>query len=100
MIRLLLVWIVGISLFVETLAKSKCRRRPCSNTKNGYGINHGHYGDAHQDTPATPEQKKMALILFSVGASISLIGIIIFSVWSKCCGLCKKKAPHTIKPLE
>lgn len=96
--RLLLLWIVGISLAVETLAKSKCRRRPwrCSNTNN-YGTNHGHCGDG---TPATPEQKKMALILFSVGASISLIGIIIFSVWSKCCGLCKKKAPHTIKPLE
>ena len=96
--RLLLVWIVGISLVVETLAKSKCRRRPCS---NGYGTNHGSYGNTHQGTPATPHQKKMALILFSVGASVSLIGIIIFSVWSKCCGLCKKKAPpHTIEPFE
>ena len=93
--RLILLWIVGILLVVETLAKSKCKKKPCSNTNGGYGTGHGYNGDTSE---ATPEQKKKMLIFFSVGASISLIVGIIFCVWSKCCGLCKKKTP--LQPIE
>ena len=49
---------------------------------NGYG---------YKDCDPTPQQERNTLILFGIGALISLIGIIYLSIHSKCCGLCEKK---------
>ena len=93
--RLLLVWIIEILLVVETFGKSKCKKKPCGNTNSGYGTNHED-AQAGPDIPTDPHEKKIALIIG--GASIALIFGIIFCVWSKCCGLCKKKTP--LQPIE
>ena len=50
----------------------------------------GRCGESDEGTELTPEQRRIAIIIVSIGAGLSLIGGVSFCIWLKC--IRKKKA--------
>ena len=76
-----LIWTLILLSFWFGSSPADARRTTCRP---------GRCGGSGEGTELTPEQRRMAIIIVSIGAGLSLIGGVSFCIWLKC--IRKKKA--------